>query len=115
MLVCSHETAEHVVWLSYDTSLSDPVEQQLITAGSLAPQVNFGSQSHSLSFNNFDNLSITKDLTPAFDFGRIQQEVYGHSVAVNQCSAVLNYRFRKPLWGAFMFYGGVNDQATEWR
>ena len=97
----------------YDSSLNGLVEEQLISAGSVAPQVNFGSQSHSLTLYNFDSVAIGKGLNASFDFTRVQQEVYGHSVAVDQFSAVLNYNFHKPLWGAFNFYGGVNDQATE--
>jgi hypothetical protein len=97
----------------YDTSLNGLVEQQLISAGSLAPQVNFGSQSHSLSLYNDDNVAIARGLNASFDFTRIQQWLYGYSVAVNHFSAVVNYSFNKPLWGAVNVYGGVNDQATE--
>ena len=98
---------------TYDTSLSGQVEQQLIAAGSVAPEVNLGAGSHSESISNFDNLSITKSLSAAFAIGRIQQTVYGESVGVTHWSAILNYRFRKPLWGTFLIYGGVNDQTAD--
>lgn len=52
-------------------------------------------------------------MNATFSFNRIQQNVYGESVAVNHFSGVLNYRFDKPLWGSFTVYGGVNDQSTD--
>jgi len=97
----------------YDTSLNGLVEEQLISAGSVAPQVNFGSQSRSLSVYNFDSVAIAKGLNASFDFTRTQQELYGYSVAIDHVSAVVNYNFHKPLWGAVNFYAGLNDQATE--
>ncbi|MGA8540779.1 MAG: hypothetical protein WB566_14850, partial [Terriglobales bacterium] len=99
--------------VQYDTSLSGLVEQQLISAGSLAPQVNFGSQNHSLSMYNFDTFNVGKGLSATFNVNRTQQEVYGESVAVNHFSGIVNYNVNKPLWGAFNFYGGVNDQSTD--
>lgn len=99
--------------VQYDTSLSGLVEQQLIGAGSIAPEVNFGSQSHSLSMYNFDSLSIARGLSASFNVNRTQQEVYGESVAVNHFSAIVNYNFHKPLWGALNFYGGLNDQSSD--
>ncbi|MGB8064068.1 MAG: hypothetical protein WCF26_19405 [Candidatus Sulfotelmatobacter sp.] len=97
----------------YNTSLQGEVEQQLITAGSVAPQVNFGSNSSSLSLYNYDILNIGKGLGVAFNFNRTQQEIYGQSVASNQFGVILDYRFNKPLWGMFYFYAGVNDQSTQ--
>jgi hypothetical protein len=98
---------------TYDTSLSGQVGQQLIAAGSEAPQVNLGGGNYSASFSNFDNLSITKSLSAAFVVGRLQQHVYGENVGATHWSAVLNYSVRKPLWGSFLFYGGVNDQTSD--
>lgn len=97
----------------YDSSLNGLVEQQLISAGSVAPQVNFGSQSHSLSLYNYDSVAIARGLNASFDFTRTQQVLYGYSVAVDHASAVVNYNFHKPLWGAVNFFVGLNDQASE--
>jgi hypothetical protein len=99
--------------VQYNTNLAGLVQQQLITTGSVAPQINLGYNSDSLSFYNFDTLHIVKSLNATFAFNRIQQDVYGESVAVNHFSGVLNYRFDKPLWGSFTVYGGVNDQSTD--
>lgn len=114
-------TASFVPWrrltttfgVQYYSNLSGVVEQQLISVGSVAPQVNLGYKSNSLSFYNFDTLSIVKNLSASFSFNRTQQEVYGESLAVNHFSAVLNYHFDKPLLGSFTVYGGVNDQSTD--
>ncbi len=99
--------------MQYNSNLSAVVEQQLASAGSIVPQVNLGSGSHSLSFYNSDSFYILHNLSASFNFNRIQQEVYGTSVEVNHYSAILNYRFQKPLWGSFLVYGGVNDQAAD--
>ncbi len=99
--------------VQYDTSLAGMVEQQLIAVGGIAPEINFGSNSHALSFYNFDTLQIVKNLSASFNFTRTDEEAYGQSVSVNHYSAILNYHFEKPLWGAFTFYGGVNDQSTD--
>ena len=97
----------------YNTSLQGEVEQQLVQAGSVAPQVNFGSNSNSLSLYNYDILDIGKGFGVAFDFNRTQEEIFGQTVAANQYSVVLNYHFNKPLWGMFYFYVGMNDQTTQ--
>ena len=99
--------------VQYDTNLSGLVEQQLINSGSVLPQVNLGYNSDSLSLYTFDTLHIAKNLDGTFSFNRLQQNVYGQSVAVNHFSGVVNYRFDKPFWGAFTVYGGVNDQSTD--
>lgn len=99
--------------MEYNSNLSGDVEQQLISAGSVAPQVNLGSGSHSLSFNNADTLYILHNLSVSFNFNRIQQEVYGASVSADHYSAIANYRFQKPLFGSLLVYGGVNDQAAD--
>ncbi len=99
--------------LEYDTNLQGYVEQQLISAGSMVPEVNLGSESHSLLFSNLDNIAIYKNLSASFVFLHSQQTAYGESVAVNHFSAILNYRFLKPLWGTILVYGGVNDESTE--
>jgi hypothetical protein len=97
----------------YDTSLSGLVEQQLISAGSVAPEVNFGSNSHSLSLYNFDTIQIVRNLSASVSLNRTDQEAYGEKIGVNHFSAVVNYHFDKPLWGSLLFYGGVNDQSTD--
>ncbi len=99
--------------MNYDTSLAGEVEQQLIGAGAVAPQVNLGGNSYSLSMSNYDNASLTKSLSVGFGIGHIQQEVYGETVTATHFSAVVNYRFLKPLWGTVVVYAGVNDQATD--
>lgn len=99
--------------LNYDTSLAGEVEQQLIGAGAVAPQVNLGGNSYSISMSNYDNASITKSLSVGFGIGHIEQEVYGETVSATHFSAVVNYRFLKPLWGTVVVYAGVNDQATD--
>ncbi len=99
--------------VDYDTSLTGLVEQQLVSAGSVAPQVNFGSQSHSLSIYNGENLYIGKGLNVGFYFDRLQQEAHGESVAADHFSFIVSYNFHKPLWGAVNFYVGVNDQTTD--
>lgn len=101
------------VGAEYDTSLSGMVEQQLINSGGIAPQVNFGAHSNSLSFYNFDTISIVRGLNGSFSFNHTQQEAYGRTFSVNHFSGILNYHFQKPLWGSFTFYGGVNDQSTD--
>jgi hypothetical protein len=114
-------TASFIPWrrltttfgLQYDTNLTALVEQQLISAGSVAPQANFGYNSHSLFFYNFDTLSIYKGLNASFNFNRIYQEVYGESIGVSHFSGILNFHMNKPLWGSFNIYGGVNDQSTD--
>jgi hypothetical protein len=98
---------------TYDTSLSGAVEQQLLGVGSVVPEVNLGSGNYSASFSNFDSLLITKNLSAAITFGRLQQEVYGESIGADHWSAILNYRFRKPLLGTFLVYGGLNDQTAD--
>ena len=97
----------------YDSNLSGAVEQQLAAAGAVAPEVNLGTNTQSLSLNNFDSFTITKSLGASFGFTHIQQEVYGESVSANHWTAVLNYHFVKPLWGAVAVYAGVNDQSTD--
>lgn len=97
----------------YNSNLEAVVEQQLAAAGSIAPQVNLGSGSHSLSFYNSDSFYILRNLSASFNFIRMQQQVYGISVSSDHYSAVANYRFQKPLLGSFLVYGGVNDQAAD--
>jgi hypothetical protein len=99
--------------LNYDSSLSGEVEQQLIGAGAVAPQVNLGGNSYSIAMSNYDNAALTKSLSVGFGIGHIQQEVYGESVSATHFSAIVNYRFLKPLWGTVVVYAGVNDQATD--
>ena len=99
--------------LQYTDNLQASVEQQLAAAGSLAPQVNLGLNSHSLSFYNSDSLYIIRNLSASFNFNRFQQVVYGESVDVNHYSGILNYRFNKPLWGSLVVYGGVTDDSTD--
>ena len=98
---------------NYDSSLSGAVEQQLIGLGGIAPDVNLGNHSYSISMSNSDNLVLTKSLSVGFNVGHIQQEVYGESVSATHFSAIANYRFLKPLWGTVVIYAGVNDQATD--
>jgi hypothetical protein len=98
---------------NYDSSLSGAVEQQLIGAGAVNPQVNLGQSSYSISINNSDNVELTKSLSVGVNIGHIQQEVYGESVGATHFSAIVNYRFLKPLWGTVVVYAGVNDQATD--
>ncbi len=97
----------------YDSSLSGAVEQQLIGLGGIAPDVNLGNHSYSISMSNSDNLVLTKSLSVGFNVGHIQQEVFGESVSATHFSAIANYRFLKPLWGTVVIYAGVNDQATD--
>ncbi|MGB8784086.1 MAG: hypothetical protein WCD02_13290 [Terriglobales bacterium] len=97
----------------YDSNLSGAIEQQLIGVGAVAPQVNLGQSSYSISLSNNDNLVLTKSLSVGFNVGHIQQEVYGESVGATHFSAIVNYRFLKPLWGTIVVYAGVNDQATD--
>ena len=98
---------------TYDTSMAGQIEQQIIGAGSQAQQLNLGSGNYSASFSNFDSLSITKSLSASFVVGQVEQHVYGENVGATHWSAVLNYSFRKPLWGSFLFYGGANDQTSD--
>jgi hypothetical protein len=98
---------------TYDTSLSGQIEQQLVAAGSVAPAVNLGGGNYSASFGNFDNFLITKHLSASFSFTRLQQEVYGESIGVNNWNAILNYRFVKPLWGTFVVYFGANGDTSD--
>jgi hypothetical protein len=99
--------------LNYDSSLSGEIEQQLVGVGAVNPQVNLGTSSYSISMSNFDNVVLTKSLSAGFSVGHIQQEVYGESVSATHFSAMVNYRFLKPLWGTVVVYAGVNDQATD--
>jgi hypothetical protein len=101
------------VGVQYNSSLSGMVEQQLIGAGGIAPQINFGSDSHSLAFYNFDTVQIVKNLSASFDFTHTEERVYGRSLSANHFSGIVNYHFEKPLWGAFTFYAGVNDQSSD--
>jgi hypothetical protein len=96
----------------YSGNLQSQVENQLISAGSVAPQVNLGNNSHTLSMSNSDTVYLRFNLSAGFNVSRIQQEVYGGSVAADQYSAILNYHFQKPLWGSVLVYVGVNDQAA---
>jgi len=98
---------------TYNSSVTGEVEQQLIGAGAVSPGVNLGSSGYSVSMSNYDNLMLTKSLSVGFSVGHIQQEVFGHSVEATHFSAVANYRFLKPLWGTFVTYAGINDQATD--
>jgi len=99
--------------MQYNSNLSAVVEQQLASAGSIAPQVNLGTGSHSLMFYNNDTVSILRNLSASFTVNRIEQEVFGTSVAVTHYSGIVNYRIQKPLWGSIMVFGGVNDQSTD--
>ena len=100
--------------LDYDTSLNGEVQQQLVNAGSVAPpELNLGSGSHSLVFSNLDNIVIYKSLNAGITFLRTQQEAFGQSITANHFSAVLNYRYIKPLWGSVLIYGGIIDQSNE--
>ena len=99
--------------MNYDSSLSGAIEQQLLGVGAIAPQVNLGQSSYSIAVSNSDNLALTKSLSVGFNVGHIQQEVYGESVGATHFSAIVNYRFLKPLWGTVVLYAGVNDQATD--
>jgi hypothetical protein len=98
---------------TYNTNLTGAIEQQLIGAGGISPQVNLGSSSYSISLNNSDNVVITKGLSAGFNVGHVEQEVYGETVSATHFSAIVNYRFLKPLWGTLVVYAGMNDQATE--
>ena len=53
----------------YDSSLSGAVEQQLIGLGGIAPDVNLGNHSYSISMSNSDNLVLTKSLSVGSMFG----------------------------------------------
>ncbi len=97
----------------YNSNLAGQVENQLAGVGSVAPQVNLGSGSHTLSFQNTDTLYLPHSLSLGFNASRVQQEAYGSSVAANNYSAIVNYHFNKPLWGSILVYGGVNDQAAD--
>ena len=97
----------------YDSSLSGSIEQQLIGVGAVNPQVSLGNSGHSISLNNSDNLVLTKGLSVGFNVGHVQQEVYGGSISATHFSAIVNYRFLKPLWGTVVVYAGLNDQATD--
>jgi hypothetical protein len=97
----------------YNGNLQSQVENQLIGVGSVAPQVNLGSGSHTLSFSNSDTVYLRFNLSAGFNVSRIQQEVYGTSVAADRYSAILNYHFQKPLFGTVLIYAGVNDQAAD--
>jgi len=99
--------------LNYNSSLTGEIEQQLIGVGAVNPQVNLGSSSYSISMSNYDNVVLTKRLSVGFSVGHIQQEVYGETVGATHFSAVVNYRFLKPLWGTVVVYAGVNDQTTD--
>ncbi len=99
--------------LNYNTSLTGEIEQQLIGVGAVAPQVNLGSSSYSISVSNYDNVVLTRSLSAGFSVGHIQQEVYGESIGATHFSGVVNWRFLKPLWGSVVVYAGVNDQATD--
>jgi hypothetical protein len=99
--------------LNYNTSLAGEVEQQLAGAGAVNPQVNLGTSSYSVSMSNYDNMALGKGLSLGFGVGHVQQEVYGETVSATHFSAVVNYRFLKPLWGTVVVYAGVNDQATD--
>jgi len=77
------------------------------------PQVNLGTSGYSIAMSNFDNVALTKSLSAGFSVGHIQQEVYGETVSATHFSAIVNYRFLKPLWGTVVVYAGVNDQANE--
>ena len=98
---------------NYDTNLSGQIEQQLINAGAVAPQVNLGQSSYSYSMSNYDNLVLTKALSVGFSIGHIQQAIFGETVSATHWSAIANYRFLKPMWGTLVLYAGVNDQATD--
>jgi hypothetical protein len=99
--------------MNYNSSLTGEIEQQLLGAGAVNPQVNLGSTSYSISLSNNDNVALTKSLSAGFSIGHIQQEVYGETVSATHFSAIANYRFLKPLWGTVVVYAGVNDQATD--
>ncbi len=99
--------------LDYDSNLSGEIQQQLIGVGAVNPQVNLGSSSYSISMNNSDNVTLTRSLSAGFNVGHIQQEVYGESIGATHFSAIVNYRFLKPLFGSVVVYAGVNDQATD--
>ena len=99
--------------LDYNSSLTGEIEQQLVGVGAVNPQVNLGTSGYSIAMSNFDNVALTKSLSAGFSVGHIQQEVYGETVSATHFSAIVNYRFLKPLWGTVVVYAGVNDQANE--
>jgi hypothetical protein len=95
----------------YNGNLQSQVENQLIGAGSVAPRVNLGSNSHTLSFSNSDSFLILSNLGASCNFSRVQQEVYGTTIAEDTWSAVVNYHFQRALWGSVLLYAGANDLA----
>jgi hypothetical protein len=99
--------------LDYNSSLTGEIEQQLVGVGAVNPQVNLGTSGYSIAMSNYDNVALTKSLSAGFSVGHIQQEVYGETVSATHFSAIVNYRFLKPLWGTVVLYAGVNDQANE--
>ncbi len=99
--------------LNYDSNLAGAVEQQLVSLGAVNPQVNLGQSSYSISMNNYDSLALTKSMSVGFGIGHVEQEVYGETVSATHFSAIVNYRFLKPLWGTVVIYAGVNDEATD--
>jgi hypothetical protein len=99
--------------MEYNTSLEGEIEQQLVGVGAVNPQVNLGSSGYSIAMSNYDNVALTKSLSAGFSVGHIQQEVYGETVSATHFSAIVNYRFLKPLWGTVVLYAGVNDQAND--
>ena len=98
---------------NYDSSLAGSIEQQLIGVGAVTPQVDLGKSSYSISLNNSDNVVITKSLSAGFNVGHVEQVVYGETVSATHFSAIIDYRFLKPLWGTVVVYAGLNDEATE--
>jgi hypothetical protein len=99
--------------MNYDSSLSGEIEQQLLGVGAINPSVNLGQTNYSISLSNSDNVVLTKSLSAGFNVDHIQQEVYGESVSATHFSAIIDYRFLKPLWGTMVVYAGMNDQATD--
>jgi hypothetical protein len=98
---------------NYDSSLAGSIEQQLIGVGAITPQVDLGKSSYSIALSNSDNVVLTRSLSLGFNVGHVEQVVYGENISATHFSAIVDYRFLKPLWGTMVVYAGVNDQATE--
>jgi len=99
--------------VAYNSNLSGAIEQQLAGLGAVNPEVNLGVHSYSIALSNFDNVVLTKSLSAGLSVGHTMQRVYGETVSSTHASAVLNWRYFKPLWGTLVIYAGANDQATE--
>ena len=104
------------VSLVFDTNYTDDAlsnfNQQVVTAGGVVPQSNFGTI-RSLLTSGSGLVSITSHLSAQAGVIHQEQWFMGQSYGVTQFNGNANFNYSKPLFGMLHFSIGMVDSATK--